>query len=186
MGMTMTQKILAKAAGLDRVEPGQLIEARLNMVLGNDITTPVAITEFEKAGFTQVFDRDKIAIVLDHYTPCKDIKSAQEIMDEGRILKHCVAGYADRHMQGQVTILFMREAAAPDKPFLTIEMAGNKLVQIHGYRNEGLYSAKGRFAPDPREVHREWLDTWLEWLKKGSKRDKKGKPVLPKKRGNVA
>ena len=77
MGMTMTQKILAKAAGLDKVEPGQLIEARLDLVLGNDITTPVAITEFEKAGFTQVFDKDKIAIVLDHYTPCKDIKSAQ-------------------------------------------------------------------------------------------------------------
>ena len=66
MGMTMTQKILAKAAGLDRVVPGQLIEARVNMVLGNDITTPVAITEFEKAGFTQVFDKDKISIVLDH------------------------------------------------------------------------------------------------------------------------
>ena len=77
MGMTMTQKILAKAAGLDKVEPGQLIEARLDLVLGNDITTPVAITEFEKAGFTQVFDKDRIAIVLDHYTPCKDIKSAQ-------------------------------------------------------------------------------------------------------------
>ena len=77
MGMTMTQKILAKAAGLDRVEPGQLIEARLNLVQGNDITTPVAITEFEKAGFTQVFDKDKISIILDHYTPCKDIKSAQ-------------------------------------------------------------------------------------------------------------
>ncbi len=77
MGMTMTQKILAKAAGLDKVEPGQLIEARLDLVLGNDITTPVAITEFEKAGFTQVFDRNRIAIVLDHYTPCKDIKSAQ-------------------------------------------------------------------------------------------------------------
>ena len=59
MGMTMTQKILAKAAGLDRVEAGQLIEAKLDMVLGNDITTPVAITEFEKAGFTQVFDKDR-------------------------------------------------------------------------------------------------------------------------------
>ena len=58
MGMTMTQKILAKAAGLSSVQPGQLIEARLNLVLGNDITTPVAITEFEKAGFTQVFDKD--------------------------------------------------------------------------------------------------------------------------------
>ena len=77
MGMTMTQKILAKAAGLDKVEAGQLIEAKLDLVLGNDITTPVAITEFEKAGFTQIFDKDKIAIVLDHYTPCKDIKSAQ-------------------------------------------------------------------------------------------------------------
>ncbi len=77
MGMTMTQKILARHAGLETVQAGQLIEAKVDMVLGNDITTPVAITEFEKAGFTQVFDREKIAIVLDHYTPCKDIKSAQ-------------------------------------------------------------------------------------------------------------
>lgn len=77
MGMTMTQKILARSAGLDQVEAGQLIEGKLDLVLGNDITTPVAITEFHKAGLTSVFDRDKIAIVLDHSTPCKDIKSAQ-------------------------------------------------------------------------------------------------------------
>lgn len=77
MGMTMTQKILAKHAGLPSVEAGQLIEGRLDLVLGNDITTPVAITEFDKAGLTQIFDRNKIAIVLDHYTPCKDIKAAQ-------------------------------------------------------------------------------------------------------------
>lgn len=77
MGMTMTQKILAKHAGLSKVETGQLVEGKLDLVLGNDITTPVAITEFEKAELTQVFDRDKIAIVLDHSTPCKDIKSAQ-------------------------------------------------------------------------------------------------------------
>ena len=77
MGMTMTQKILAKAAGLDRVNAGQLIEGKLDLVLGNDITTPVAITEFRKAGLSEVFDRNKIAIVLDHSTPCKDIKSAQ-------------------------------------------------------------------------------------------------------------
>ncbi len=77
MGMTMTQKILAKHAGLSEVKAGQLIEARLDLVLGNDITTPVAITEFKKSGLTQVFDREKIAIVLDHSTPCKDIKSAQ-------------------------------------------------------------------------------------------------------------
>ncbi len=77
MPMTMTQKILARCAGLDSVVEGQLIEGKLDLVLGNDITTPVAITEFDKAGLTEVFDRDKIAIVLDHYTPCKDIQAAR-------------------------------------------------------------------------------------------------------------
>lgn len=77
MGMTMTQKILARHAGLDHVVPGQLVEGKLDLVLGNDITTPVAISEFNKAGLTRVFDREKIALVLDHYTPCKDIKAAQ-------------------------------------------------------------------------------------------------------------
>ena len=77
MGMTMSQKILAAKAGLDIVRPGDLIEAKLDLVLGNDITTPVAVKEFDKFGFTKVFDKDKIAIVLDHYTPCKDIASAE-------------------------------------------------------------------------------------------------------------
>ena len=77
MAMTMTQKILARAAGLPSVQEGQLIEGKLDLVLGNDITTPVAITEFDKAGLTEVFDKDKIAIVLDHYTPCKDIQAAR-------------------------------------------------------------------------------------------------------------
>ncbi|MBE7022573.1 MAG: 3-isopropylmalate dehydratase large subunit [Ruminococcaceae bacterium] len=78
MGMTMTQKILAAHAGLCRVVPGQLINARLDIVLGNDITTPVAINEFNKAGFTKVFDKEKIAIVLDHFVPNKDIKAAEQ------------------------------------------------------------------------------------------------------------
>ena len=77
MGMTMTQKILAAHAGRDSVKAGELIEAKLDLVLGNDVTTPVAVDVFDKAGFTRVFDKDRIAIVLDHYTPCKDIKSAQ-------------------------------------------------------------------------------------------------------------
>ncbi len=76
MGMTMTQKILAHHAGLENVKAGDLIEAKLDIVLGNDVTTPVAVKVFDKAGFTSVFDNEKIAIVLDHYTPCKDIKSA--------------------------------------------------------------------------------------------------------------
>lgn len=78
MGMTMTQKILAAHAGLSAVEPGQLIEAKLDMVLGNDITSPVAINEFEKCGADSVFDKDKIALVLDHFTPNKDIKAAEQ------------------------------------------------------------------------------------------------------------
>ncbi len=77
MGMTMTQKILAAHAGKASVTAGELIEAKLDLVLGNDVTTPVAITEFENAGFTKVFDKDKIAIVLDHFTPCKDINAAK-------------------------------------------------------------------------------------------------------------
>ena len=101
MGMTMTQKILAKHAGLDTVEVGQLIEARVDMVLGNDITTPVAITEFEKAGFTRVFDRDKISIVLDHYTPCKDIKSAELCLKARNFAhKHQITNFFDVGQMG--------------------------------------------------------------------------------------
>ena len=80
MGMTMTQKILAAHAGLDSVVAGQLIRAKLDMVLGNDITTPVAVNEFEKAGFDGIFDREKISIVMDHFTPNKDIKAATQCM----------------------------------------------------------------------------------------------------------
>ena len=109
-----------------------------------------------------------------------------EILAEARKLQHCVGGYADRHIQGKTTILFMRKVKKPDEPWLTIEMNGNKLVQIHGFKNEGLHTTKGRFAPDPREVYREFLDTWLDWMEKGSRRDKKGNPKLPKKKGAAA
>ena len=80
MGMTMTQKILAAHAGLPEVTAGQLIEAKLDLVLGNDITSPVAIDEFEKCGADSVFDRGRIALVMDHFTPNKDIKSAQQCL----------------------------------------------------------------------------------------------------------
>ena len=78
MGMTMTQKILASHAGLESVVAGQFIEADLDMVLGNDITTPPAIKEFYKMGASKVFDKEKIALVPDHFTPNKDIKSAEQ------------------------------------------------------------------------------------------------------------
>lgn len=78
MGMTMTQKILAAHAGLESVSAGQFIQADLDLVLGNDITTPVAVNEFNKMNQSEVFDKNKIAIVPDHFTPSKDIKSAQQ------------------------------------------------------------------------------------------------------------
>ncbi|MGN0152998.1 MAG: 3-isopropylmalate dehydratase large subunit [Lachnospiraceae bacterium] len=89
MGMTMTQKILAAHAGLPSVEAGQLIEADLDLVLGNDVTTPVAIHEMDKFKTDEVFDKDKIAMVLDHFTPNKDIKSAEHCK--------CVREYACAH-----------------------------------------------------------------------------------------
>ena len=78
MAMTMTQKILADHAGLKEVTAGQLIQAKLDLVLGNDVTSPVAIAEFEKTGFAEVFDKTKIALVMDHFTPNKDIKAAEQ------------------------------------------------------------------------------------------------------------
>lgn len=77
MGMTMTQKILAAHAGLESVTAGQLIEAKLDMVLGNDVTSPVAINEMNKFGKNKVFDKTRISLVMDHFTPNKDIQSAQ-------------------------------------------------------------------------------------------------------------
>ena len=74
----MTQKILAAHAGVESVSPGDLIRVKLDMVLGNDITSPVAINEFEKAGFCEVFDKTKISMVMDHFVPNKDIKAAEQ------------------------------------------------------------------------------------------------------------
>lgn len=79
MGMTMSQKILAAHAGLNEVKAGQLIEAKLDMVLGNDVTSPVAINVFEENGANAVFDNSKIAMVMDHFTPNKDIKAATQV-----------------------------------------------------------------------------------------------------------
>ena len=76
--MTITQKILAAHCGVDKVEAGELIKVKTDLVLGNDITSPVAINEFEKYGFDKVFDNQKIALVMDHFAPNKDIKAAEQ------------------------------------------------------------------------------------------------------------
>ncbi len=89
MGMTMTQKILAAHAGLPEVKAGQLIEARLDLCLGNDITSPVAVNEFERCGACGVFDKSRVALVMDHFTPNKDIKAAEQVKR--------VRGFADKY-----------------------------------------------------------------------------------------
>lgn len=102
-------------------------------------------------------------------------KSAYEVTQEGKKLQHCVAGYAQRHMAGKTTILFLRSKAHPNTPLYTIEMDGNRIVQAHGYRNE-----RDGQKP-PRELYPELFEAWLDWITRGSKRDKNGNPILRKK-----
>jgi 3-isopropylmalate/(R)-2-methylmalate dehydratase large subunit len=101
MGMTITEKILAAHAGKDRVEPGELVNVKVDLALGNDITAPVAIREFEKIGVDRVFDRDRIALVPDHFVPNKDIKSAEQAkMMRAFARKHGLTNYFEVGMMG--------------------------------------------------------------------------------------
>ena len=136
MGMTMTQKILAAHAGLDRVEPGQLIRAKLDEVLGNDITTPVAIGEFEKAGFDTVFDKSRINIVLDHFVPNKDIKAAaQSKRCRDFACRHCIENFFDVGKMG------IEHALLPEQGIVT---AGDCIVGADSHTCT--YGALGAFS----------------------------------------
>lgn len=101
--------------------------------------------------------------------------SSREIIQEGKALHHCVGGYADRHIEGKIAILFMRRCCTPEESYVTIEMQGKTLRQMHGYKND--------FAKTPaRELHASFIEQWLAWVERGSKRDANGKPVAPKKK----
>lgn len=106
--------------------------------------------------------------------------TAAAIKREGRVLFHCVGGYAERHMRGVTTILFLRRADQPHTPYVTLEMDGNQIKQIHGYHNDTMPG-----SPKPRVVHRAFLNTWLRWLQAGSKRNEDGTPKLPKRKKAV-
>ena len=136
MGMTLTQKILAAHAGLDHVNPGQLIRAKLDIVLGNDITTPVAINEFTKSGFDTVFDKDKIAIVLDHFVPNKDIKAAQQSKQCREFAcEHCVSHFYDVGKMG------IEHALLPEQGVVT---AGDCIIGADSHTCT--YGALGAFS----------------------------------------
>ncbi len=136
MGMTMTQKILAAHAGLPSVSAGQLINAKLDIVLGNDITTPVAINEFTKNGFKDVFDKDRIAIVLDHFVPNKDIKAAEQSKQCREFAcEHCVSHFYDVGKMG------IEHALLPEQGVVT---AGDCIIGADSHTCT--YGALGAFS----------------------------------------
>ncbi|MBR3949700.1 MAG: 3-isopropylmalate dehydratase large subunit [Oscillospiraceae bacterium] len=136
MGMTMTQKILAAHAGLESVNAGQLISAKLDIVLGNDITTPVAINEFTKNGFDSVFDKDRIAIVLDHFVPNKDIKAAEQSKQCRQFAcAHCVSHFYDVGKMG------IEHALLPEQGVVT---AGDCIIGADSHTCT--YGALGAFS----------------------------------------
>lgn len=136
MGMTMTQKILAAHAGLDKVEAGQLISAKLDIVLGNDITTPVAVNEFKKAGFEEVFDKNRVAIVLDHFVPNKDIKAAEQSKTCREFAcAHCISHFYDVGKMG------IEHALLPEQGVVT---AGDCIIGADSHTCT--YGALGAFS----------------------------------------
>lgn len=136
MGMTMTQKILAVHAGLEKVTAGQLISASLDLVLGNDITTPVAVNEFKKAGFDSVFDKDHIAIVLDHFVPNKDIKAAEQSKQCREFAcKNCISHFYDVGKMG------IEHALLPEQGVVT---AGDCIIGADSHTCT--YGAVGAFS----------------------------------------
>lgn len=136
MAMTMTQKILAAHAGLPEVTPGQLIQADLDIVLGNDITTPVAVNEFQKAGFDGVYDPEKVVIVLDHFVPNKDIKAAQQSKTCREFAcTHCVSHFYDVGKMG------IEHALLPEQGVVT---AGDCIIGADSHTCT--YGALGAFS----------------------------------------
>lgn len=136
MGMTLTQKILARHAGLETVTAGQLINAKLDIVLGNDITTPVAVNEFKKAGFDKIFDNDRVAIVLDHFVPNKDIKAAEQSKTCREFAcHHCVSHFYDVGKMG------IEHALLPEQGVVT---AGDCIIGADSHTCT--YGALGAFS----------------------------------------
>lgn len=136
MGMTMTQKILANGSGLEKVEAGQFINCNLNLVLGNDITTPVAIKEFNKMNLEGVFDKSKVAIVPDHFTPNRDIDSAQQCK--------CIREFAlDKDLENYFEIgeVGIEHALLPEKGLV---VAGDVIIGADSHTCT--YGALGAFS----------------------------------------
>lgn len=110
-------------------------------------------------------------------------ESAEQIIQEGKALAHCVGGYADRHLKGATTILFLRRAEFPNLPFVTVEINGAAIKQAHGYQNERIPSPDNPEQKSVRELYKDFFDVWTDWIKRGSPRKKNGSPrIKPRRR----
>lgn len=145
-------------------------------ILGKQIKDARCKKRIERLNSMYSFDFNGYSIVVP--------ENAEAIVEEGRVLGHCVGGYAARHMNGQVDILFLRRSRKKSTPYITIELQHRtgptspaRIAQIHGYHND-CFGRRGH--GNPREQFAWFLDVWLDWLAHGSKRDAAGKPILPK------
>ena len=142
MGMTMTQKILARAAGVERCRAGELLMCKLDLVLGNDITAPVAINEFNRMGATKVFDPAKIALIPDHFVPNKDIKAAT--LAKGADLMYHEATYAAAE---QKTAKERGHSTSADAAKAALKAGAKRLIIGHyssRYKNENILVEEAR------------------------------------------
>lgn len=113
-------------------------------------------------------------------------RNTAEIKREGTILRHCVGGYAERHLAGKTTILFLRRTDKPDRPLVTIEIMGQRIVQVHGFRNEREACEENPMKLPPEVLYKDIFDAWKDWVKRGSPRDGDGRPKERKQRKTAA
>lgn len=168
----------AAVLGLDLKNPVYLLPK--DLLRNHDEKTAAAAALAEKTG-----GRSRVRNLTKQYTFWNDrwlirppVCSA-EIVAEGEKLKHCVGGYAERHAKGRTTILFLRDKLRPGRPLVTIEMHGTYICQIHGFRNETEACRANPKRISPRTLYKDFLDAWIAWLEAGSKRNRRGEPVMP-------
>ncbi len=175
----------AEKLGLDLSNP--IIQMPGNLKEKHDQATQTAACLADKKK-NEAFRKKRLPKLVQKYLWWNDeylirpAVSFEEIKREGETLKHCVGGYADRHLNGSTVILFLRRKDKPGKPLVTIEMDGDKVVQAHGYRNEWQTCKDNPKKIPPQDLYQEIFDEWKSWLKAGSKRTKSGEPRKKKVR----
>ena len=179
----------AEELGLDLHNDVNLLPRDLQRRHDERTAAMIAIQEKSESGLSRKEEQNRYETLTKRYAfsderyLIRPPATASEIVHEGKELRHCVGGYAARHVAGAVTILFLRDRKCPDVPLVTIEMNDDKIVQIHGYRDEQKPCRTNELCINPRKLYGNFLDKWLRWLENGSERDADGNPVLPEAEG---